>query len=74
MVYPVIERYLRESGKTVEALAQDVGTSRSTMYYKLNGHSGIDMAMARAIKQALGATESVEDLFKRCDADQEARG
>lgn len=43
MVYPLAEKYLRISGKTVEELAEEVGTSRSTMYYKLNG--GSDMTM-----------------------------
>ena len=33
MVYPLAEKYLRISGKTVEELAEEVGTSRSTMYY-----------------------------------------
>lgn len=41
MVYPLAEKYLRISGKTVEELAEEVGTSRSTMYYKLNGGSDI---------------------------------
>ena len=43
MVYPLAEKYLRISGKTVEELAEEVGTSRSTMYYKLNG--GSDMSV-----------------------------
>lgn len=45
MVYPLAEKYLRISGKTVEELAEEVGTSRSTMYYKLNGGSDIRRAI-----------------------------
>lgn len=51
MVYPLAEKYLRISGKTVEELAEEVGTSRSTMYYKLNG--GSDMSVEMAILQAI---------------------
>lgn len=46
MVYPLAEKYLRISGKTVEELAEEVGTSRSTMYYKLNGGSDMSVEMA----------------------------
>ena len=55
MVYPLAEKYLRISGKTVEELAEEVGTSRSTMYYKLNGGSDMSVEMAIKVKAALGA-------------------
>lgn len=60
MVYPLAEKYLRISGKTVEELAEEVGTSRSTMYYKLNGGSDMSVEMAIKVKAALGAEESIE--------------
>ena len=53
MVYPLAEKYLRISGKTVEELAEEVGTSRSTMYYKLNGGSDMSVEMAIKVKAAL---------------------
>ncbi len=62
MVYPLAEKYLRISGKTVEELAEEVGTSRSTMYYKLNGGSDMSVEMAIKVKAALGAEESIETL------------
>ena len=65
MVYPLAEKYLRISGKTVEELAEEVGTSRSTMYYKLNGGSDMSVEMAIKVKAALGAEESIEKLFAR---------
>lgn len=67
MVYPLAEKYLRISGKTVEELAEEVGTSRSTMYYKLNGGSDMSVEMAIKVKAALGAEESIEKLFARSD-------
>ena len=72
MVYPLAEKYLRISGKTVEELAEEVGTSRSTMYYKLNG--GSDMSMAIKVKAALGAEESIEKLFARSDEPEKQEG
>lgn len=64
MVYPLAEKYLRISGKTVEELAEEVGTSRSTMYYKLNGGSDMSVEMAIKVKAALGAEESMENILK----------
>ena len=42
-VYPIVEKYLKEQGKKVEELADEIGTSRSTMYYKLNGGSEVSI-------------------------------
>ena len=49
MVYPKIEELLSKKKMTVEELAKEVGTSRSTMYYKLNGNSeiGVDQQQRR---------------------------
>ncbi len=68
------EKYLRISGKTVEELAEEVGTSRSTMYYKLNGGSDMSVEMAIKIKAALGAEESIEKLFARSDEPEKQEG
>lgn len=74
MVYPLAEKYLRISGKTVEELAEEVGTSRSTMYYKLNGGSDMSVKMAIKVKAALGAEESIEKLFARSDEPEKQEG
>lgn len=74
MVYPLAEKYLRISGKTVEELAEEVGTSRSTMYYKLNGGSDMSVEMAIKVKAALGAEESIEKLFARSDEPEKQEG
>ena len=66
-VYPIVEKYLKEQGKKVEELADEIGTSRSTMYYKLNGGSEVSIGMASVVKKALGATEDIETLFQRDD-------
>ena len=63
MVYPKIEEHLLKKKMTVEELAKEVGTSRSTMYYKLNGNSEIGVDMAVRIRAVLGAEESIELLF-----------
>ena len=68
------EKYLRISGKTVEELAEEVGTSRSTMYYKLNGGSDMSVEMAIKVKAALGAEESIEKLFARSDEPEKQEG
>lgn len=65
MVYPKIEELLSKKKMTVEELAKEVGTSRSTMYYKLNGNSEIGVDMAVRIRAVLGAEESIELLFSR---------
>lgn len=65
MVYPKIEELLSKKRMTVEELAKEVGTSRSTMYYKLNGNSEIGVDMAVRIRAVLGAEESIELLFSR---------
>lgn len=70
MVYPKIEELLSKKKMTVEELAKVVGTSRSTMYYKLNGNSEIGVEMAIRIRAALGAEESIERLFAREDAEE----
>ena len=74
MVYPLAEKYLRISSKTVEELAEEVGTSRSTMYYKLNGGSAMSVEMAIKVKAALGAEESIEKLFARSDEPEKQEG
>lgn len=71
MVYPKIEELLSKKKMTVEELAKAVGTSRSTMYYKLNGNSEVGVEMAVRIRAALGAEESIERLFAR-EGDEEA--
>ena len=71
---PLAEKYLRISGKTVEELAEEVGTSRSTMYYKLNGGSDMSVEMAIKVKAALGAEESIEKLFARSDEPEKQEG
>ena len=71
---PLAEKYLRISGKTVEELAEEVGTSRSTMYYKLNGGSDMSVGMAIKVKAALGAEESIEKLFARSDEPEKQEG
>lgn len=65
MVYPKIEELLSKKKMTVEELAKEVGTSRSTMYYKLNGNSEIGVDMAVRIRAVLGAEENIELLFSR---------
>lgn len=70
MVYPKIEELLSKEKMTVEELAKEVGTSRSTMYYKLNGNSEIGVDMAVRIRAVLGAEESIELLFSREDAEE----
>ena len=70
MVYPKIEELLSKKKMTVEELAKEVGTSRSTMYYKLNGNSEIGVDMAVRIRAVLGAEESIELLFSREDAEE----
>lgn len=70
MVYPKIEELLSKKKMTVEELAKEVGTSRSTMYYKLNGNSEIGVNMAVRIRAVLGAEESIEPLFSREDAEE----
>ena len=70
MVYPKIEDHLLKKKMTVEELAKEVGTSRSTMYYKLNGNSEIGVDMAVRIRAALGAEESIELLFSREDTEE----
>lgn len=70
MVYPKIEELLSKKKMTVEELAKEVGTSRSTMYYKLNGNSEIGVDMAVRIRAVLGAEESIELLFSREDAEK----
>ena len=70
MVYPKIEKLLSKKKMTVEELAKEVGTSRSTMYYKLNGNSEIGVDMAVRIRAVLGAEESIELLFSREDAEE----
>lgn len=70
MVYPKIEELLSKKKMTVEELAKEVGTSRSTMYYKLNGNSEIGVNMAVRIRAVLGAEESIELLFSREDAEE----
>ena len=70
MVYPKIEEHLLKKKMTVEELAKEVGTSRSTMYYKLNGNSEIGVDMAVRIRAVLGAEESIELLFSREDTEE----
>ena len=70
MVYPKIEEHLLKKKMTVEELAKEVGTSRSTMYYKLNGNSEIGVDMAVRIRAVLGAEESIELLFSHEDAEE----
>lgn len=70
MVYPKIEEHLLKKKMTVEELAKEVGISRSTMYYKLNGNSEIGVDMAVRIRAVLGAEESIELLFSREDAEE----
>lgn len=70
MVYPKIKEHLLKKKMTVEELAKEVGTSRSTMYYKLNGNSEIGVDMAVRIRAVLGAEESIELLFSREDTEE----
>ena len=70
MVYPKIEELLSKKKMTVEELAKAVSTSRSTMYYKLNGNSEVGVEMAVRIRAALGAEESIERLFAREGAEE----
>lgn len=70
MVYTKIEEHLLKKKMTVEELAKEVGTSRSTMYYKLNGNSEIGVDMTVRIRAVLGSEESIELLFSREDAEE----
>ena len=61
--YPNVEQKIKESGKSKTEIAKEVGVPVSTFYDKLAGKTEISVDLAKKIKQAVNAEESLDVLF-----------
>lgn len=62
-MYPLLDTYFKKSEKSKADIADEVGVPVSTFYEKISGKSKIDLELAKKIKKAVGASESLEALF-----------
>lgn len=63
MIYPNLSAEMARKGISQAELANKVGRTKATMSLKLNGAAPINLAEARAIKEALQTNLPLETLF-----------
>lgn len=67
-MYPLLNLYIKKSGKNKAEIAKEVKVPTSTFYEKIAGRSKIDLDLALRIKKAVGAKEPIEILFETAPA------
>ena len=61
--YPVVEAKIRASGMSMTDVAKAIGVPATTLYDRMSGVTYMTLDVALAIKEVLGAEESIDELF-----------
>lgn len=61
--YPVVESRIRATGMSMEEVAKAIGVPVTTLYDRMSGTTYMTLDVALAIKELLGAEESIDELF-----------
>lgn len=61
--YPVVESRIRASGMSMTDVAKAIGVPATTLYDRMSGVTYMTLDVALAIKELLGAEESIDELF-----------
>ena len=61
--YPVVESKIRATGMSMAEVAKAIGVPVTTLYDRMSETTYMTLDVALAIKELLGATESLDELF-----------
>ena len=64
-----VKEYVRNAGTTKEALASDIGMSRTAFFAKLRGANEFTIAEGYRLSQKMGIT--IDDLYEIITADEQ---